>query len=268
MRFISAIFVACIAALLLPNGAVQAAGAFSVDDHTLFLAHYDNGIDADFAKGDKKGAGYAEVDPEGKFGGALKAVSGAAIVDGYPRNFVAPGYRVKGNLNPECGTLEMWIKTTYSEKANPGNPSGYAFYRFMQLKRDEVKDEKTDRYKILFMVTEKDYKPGARVLMIFTGGTKSVNAAAGGFADKWTHYALTWEKGVVTLFINGTRFASMTNDNGMLYLVPDVDNDKFYIGGTVISDLHGADYGSNANSLIDELRISDNVRYTGNSKVE
>jgi hypothetical protein len=239
------------------------AGEFSADENTLFLAHFNKAIDADFAKGDPKAAGEAKLDPHGRYGGALSAKNEAPD----SRVFCPLGFAVKNNLNPQAGTLEMWIKTTYDSSKNPKNSAGYAFYFLFKIKTaGRVTDEK-EFNKLLLSIREVNYAADSRVAMLATGSAPEfLEFYVGNQADIWTHYAITWENGTVALYINGNRVGTtlLRNANEMLYMNADANNDRFYIGGNVLDDFQSANPNTNANSLIDEVRISDIVRYRKN----
>jgi len=73
---------------------------FAPDSQTLLLAHFDGQGAPDFAIGSQEPEGYAELEREGRFGGAL------AIGGGQQAAFAADD----GNFPLGQGTVEMWIR--------------------------------------------------------------------------------------------------------------------------------------------------------------
>ena len=88
-------------------------GPFEPDEHTLLLAHFDEGVDASTAVEDPRAEGRARLQ-EGLFGSAIHATTGwltpettVADIEHYP--FFAPLTYSRGNLAANSGCLEMFV---------------------------------------------------------------------------------------------------------------------------------------------------------------
>lgn len=249
------------------HAAVVHAGEFSVDESTLFLAHFNQGIDADHAKGDKTATGSAEIDPKGLMGGALRAM----WKPNQPR-FCPLGYAVKDNLNRRQGTFEMWVKTVFDAGQNTKNEAGFAFYFYLSIQQEETR-------KLLLYVREHEYQRETRMLHFFpfTAAPDRKDAyalaSAGDVmgADQWAHLAITWDEKAIQLYVNGKKASllkPLLPEDGKLYAQSDPATDKLYLGGLVLVDGKPACNTSCANALIDEVRISDIVRYNSGFGVD
>ncbi|MFP4249479.1 MAG: hypothetical protein ACLFU7_07455 [Armatimonadota bacterium] len=83
-----------IVAVTTAGGAVAEA---PVDEHTTFLARYDEGLAADPGPADAEGEGWTLV--PGRFGQALQIDEGTVL-----------SYPAEGIINPEQGTIELWVR--------------------------------------------------------------------------------------------------------------------------------------------------------------
>ncbi|MGI5816895.1 MAG: LamG-like jellyroll fold domain-containing protein [Armatimonadota bacterium] len=96
-------------------------GPFEVDQHTLLLARYDDGIDADHALDDPRAEGRSRL-AEGLFGNAIHATKGwmtpevsVEQIEIFP--LYVPLTYARGNVNPRSGCLEMFVN--FEEVKNP-----------------------------------------------------------------------------------------------------------------------------------------------------
>jgi hypothetical protein len=98
------------------------------------------------------------------------------------------------------------------------------------------------------------YDSGFTFRLRTTGGTNEDNYVTDPSDDTWTHYALVLNNGVAKLYVDGTLENTYSNDySDGLYHTTD--------------DLRIGRSGSNHdywNGYLDEIRISNNARYTGN----
>lgn len=96
--------------------------------------------------------------------------------------------------------------------------------------------------------------PSAKVFVDFRGGTPDIGASSPLSANTWYHIALVQNSGVCTLYINGQSSNSCTpgiavGGNGIMQI------SGYRLNGVVNRSLNGH---------VDEFRVSDTARYTGN----
>ena len=209
---------------------------FAPDGHTLFLAHFDQGLPADTAAGKKEPlAGRVAITPQGKFGGAY-----AATVD--PASVLS--YSAAGNINPTRGTVEFWYKPNFNLNSPQVPLSIYRLY----VSTDDTKKEasgiginyssKENYYQIWFYAWGEKRDPGCY------GVDKVVDLKKG----EWCHIAACWDEKRMSLFLNGRCLGTKERKGNMPF------GDTFQLGG----DPANAGY---ADGFIDEFRISDEMRY-------
>lgn len=91
--------------VLTSNAAVALEKEFIPDTNTLFLAHFNDGFDADFAKGCPRMEKFGEIrQTDGKFGKALTGFD-------KPQNYVK--IATESNIDFNCGTIEMWVRPNF-----------------------------------------------------------------------------------------------------------------------------------------------------------
>ena len=73
---------------------------------------------------------------------------------------------------------------------------------------------------------------------------------------EWHHVAVTWDDKEAALFLDGAKKGSQALGNGLFGADPSVFKGEFLVGG-----LSNADNSEGPEGLIDELRISNTVRY-------
>jgi tripartite motif-containing protein 71 len=146
-------------------------GPYTVDEHTLLLAHYDGDLDGEQ--------------------GETAIATGTTFVQGKHNQGVlidgsdSLAYPRMGNLDSWQGTIEFWIKPNWD-----GDDTG--FYELFQI-RDDFYD-----YSNHTMWLGKD--PGGN-LGSWGGIYENVSDLSAG---EWYHIAVAWEGPEVTLYINGT----------------------------------------------------------------
>ena len=89
---------------------------FKIDKNTLLLAHYNQGLDADYALGNPGSTGNVQL-TDGKFGRGIYASNGTLKQEnllGSPF-FRMLRYSHVGNFNINQGTIEMWVKPSMNQ---------------------------------------------------------------------------------------------------------------------------------------------------------
>jgi len=234
----------CMLAVALVTTAARAqvpAQPFEVDEHTLLLAHYDRGLDADHAVGSRRADGRADLAP-GLFGQGMYATKGwvrpemtLLEMDRLPR-YVSVTYAGL-NLNPAAGCIEMivWLdKVTnpeYFRRLMTYNEAGHAC--FLALRPT----------------------PEKRTLMGYAE-IEPENAVSLGadlpyeLDEQWHLIGMQWDAQKWELIVDGQIVASREAPPGGL----PPPTTRITIGAHQWS-------GNTTEGIIDELRISDIPRY-------
>ncbi len=258
---------------LLPGGALVAALAlaayaepFAVDDHTLFLAHFDQSLKADFAKGNptpQAGAASITSDHGGKFGEGVICKDGSATDPaGKSIQFQPFSYERKGNLDLAKGTVEFWTRL---DDVGRLPASKLRLRYFFDLPTSE-KDGAGNTVRVTILQTEAE---GGSVVYVFPGTLIESGPDAGKLASdlvpvswkagEWHHVAVTWNDTQLVLFVDGKSSQPLPLRGGLFggsKSALEALAGTFLIGGLLNADTTIAPGG-----VIDELRISDNVRY-------
>jgi hypothetical protein len=204
---------------------------------TLFLSHFDKSADADKGANPKatNNAGF-KITPDGKWGGALDC---AENQNTHPLFY----YQAPGNINPEKGTLEMWIKQDWDCSKDPS-------YRPVFMLYGNLSGQAAG-----FLI----FKHESNLSVLFYGPKNKrsyLNASITDWKrnDKWRHIALTWDKKSKTaqLFIDG---------------IPAAQSNKIFINSEMPQKIYIASIEDplykRADILIDELRIVDTILWKG-----
>jgi len=216
---------------------------FAIDGQTLLLAHFDSGLAADYAAGAPNPSGAAGL-TDGKFGHAADFRRGLALSrDGVRLPFKAPAWSAADNLDPSQGTLEFWFRPAFGD-APPAD--GQRLHYLFDCRRGTAEGV------VLVIIEAAD---GRRTLQFWEKlGDASENGLQVDITDwtpgTWRHLALTWRGVRRTLWLDAEPVAK--HDAGPDGLAVMGEALRF---GSVAWDAHEAD-GS-----VDELRISDVVRY-------
>lgn len=244
-----------IATLAFHVAAAPQQGAFEPDEHTTLLAHFDDQLErADFSRGIADWAGNGSMSTDGYFGKGIDLRMRPltpdfmnTCADITPRTD-GWGFHARGHVDPSQGTFECWVKP-----ADPRLPKLLYSSNFIgaELNRSVQHPEDPARY-VGFGLTFNKYA----IRYIFP--TVAGNCYMGdvnfrdiaGFKqylseENWHHFAMTWSQGELVIYIDGRPLFTMdmTNELGLVLL----DNPTRFIN---MSDC-----------IIDELRISDVVRY-------
>ncbi len=234
LRFMLA---ACVAVLLTHAAALAQSSPPQVDDHTLFLAHFNEGFDADYAAGDPAAeVNGAELVAEGKWGGAVRFGDGQDL-----------SFDTAGNLDMAAGTLMFWFKPDWQS----GAPNSHALLS-MNLDGDPPGyfvlsqgwwESSGGVGRMYFVLDNQSY------MHCSTQAWSNMDAEELG---RWHHVALTWTegaRGVMALYLDGDRVAYNARPNITLRRPAGrliVGSDRAQTGGQRWAD-----------GLLDELVIYD-----------
>lgn len=150
------------------------------DEHTLFLAHFDKGLKADFAKGKPEAQGQGEITlgQEGRFGEAVRLTGRQTL------SFAGPG-----NLDPTRGTLEFW----FCPETDPFQP--FRIFSFRSAPHS---------YLNINLI------PESRLGAAICGGTEEAWVyrrrdchVTDWKQGEWHHLAVTWEPGTFAFYVDG-----------------------------------------------------------------
>lgn len=206
------------------------------DANTLFLCHFDKGLEADVAVGNKVPvSGSAPIVPDGKFGSAYQAsVSQSAVLY----------YSAVKNINPVQGTIEFWYKPNFSLN----NPQ-LEVYTYRLFASSDWEREEGVAFGVNYYSKKNKYQPWFHVwgkkLNPISYGVETIMDLE---KEQWYHIAVCWDEKNMMLFLNGQCLGVKERRGTMSF------GETFQLGGD--NDTHGY-----ADGLIDEFRISDRVRY-------
>jgi len=224
----------------------------AADAHTLLLAHYNTGFDADYAKGNAQALkcanpGGAVLAP-GRFGQALSI----------PRGAFGIAYAVANNIRPAQGTVEFWLKGTFPDPDADDQRKYWLGFFHAGCDQTGLGIWRSQYNHFGFSIGE-GYR-GLTSLVFGNAGPGRVNDGA------WHHVAATWDRDHCALFVDGRRKAFTEKP-----VYPSFDSwcaGALYVGYAPFDDY---EYNASANregylprsaqAAIDELRISDVVRY-------
>jgi len=214
---------------------------FAPDEHTTLLAHYDTGLDADYAVGSRRADGQADL-ADGRFGQGMYATKGWVTpemslleLDRLPR-YISVTYAGM-NLDPRAGCIEMmvWLDKVkspeYFRRLMTYNEAGHAC--FLALRPT----------------------PENRTLMAYaeTAPGEAVSFSADlpyEMDEQWHLIGMQWDAEKWELLVDGEIVASRASPAGGL---PEPTT-RITIGAHQWS-------GNTTEGIIDELRISDIPRY-------
>ncbi|NOZ19562.1 MAG: LamG domain-containing protein [Planctomycetes bacterium] len=218
------------------------ADEFALDNHTLFLAHFNDSVNkADYAMGWDRFAGSGARLTDGYYG---KAVDLRGIL--YNPNFLAEstsrmpyrdtfGVWTRGNVSYEQGTYEFWFKV-----APDGTKHGYGgqslfFTHYFQPVAKQFIGTYLTRHSMSWSWQFLKGEP-------FKGRVRFDPPLD---PDHWHHYAMCWSPGEMVIYIDGRPVGAhdMTGKLGLILAAQ--THNAVAMGGIAL----------------DELRISSIVRY-------
>ena len=207
------------------------------DDHTLLLAHFDETLDADVAKGSPAAeVTGAELVAEGKWGGVVSLGDGQCL-----------SFDAEGNLDMSAGTLMFWLKPDWQiptvrshallSMGLDGDPSGYF------VLSQGWWEGSGGAGRMYFVYDNQAYMHRSSAVLMTIGE----------HLKEWHHLALTWaegEPGHNAVYLDGELMARVVKDCGQVRR----PGTRLFVGsdqGTGMGDER------HANALLDELVIYD-----------
>lgn len=237
---------------------IAALPAFSMetDEHTLFLAKFDAGPVADFSVGAPQPKGVAAF-VEGKRGQALSSPLGLLpFAESVAPITTGVQYPSDGNINLEQGTIELWVRL-YSEIVETTDKSPKLRYLMSSGKYTD------GNHGFAIVLSHFEGKPGEPYVLTFTRGNGpdkarswSVSCNPDWKPGEWHHVAVTYSPQGDALFVDGKLMGRTEATEGM-----DLIGEHFALGASIYHSYLG-------DCAIDEVRISENVRYTGDFEVK
>jgi hypothetical protein len=195
---------------------------FTPDTHTLLLLHLDNNTTGAQGESPTQSTGISYK------GGIFS--QGAYLPTGSNLD-----YNSSGNINPQNGTLEFWIKPRWNGNDNlPHTILQFGGYGGIKIQKDGG-----NYWKSIFNLYGGDGMPemgvGCDISSLF-------------LANQWHHCAFTWSASSLKLYIDGIIRGTQTIPNPL----PSIADLTFQIGGAGTNEILDA--------VVDELRISDYER--------
>lgn len=233
------------------------AAEFAPDAHTLFLAHFNQPSGhADYALGQSLFCGNGAGLVDGYYGRAIdlrpRALYPAftTTCSDYTPRFDGWGFHARGNVDPAQGTFECWFQPQDFKRPKQAWPGGV--FLNADLQRAVPHPDRSKNLYASFSIVLNTL--GINYCLPTVAGGCFLGDVAfrtlPGFAraldpQHWHHFALTWSQGEIVFWLDGRALASfdMTGQLGLLLL----DNPVRYL--------------SMSNCVLDELRISNVVRY-------
>ncbi len=235
--------------------AFAGAAPFEPDPHTLMLAHFDSPTHrADYALGIREFAGNGARLVDGYYGQAIDLRRRGLFPDftnkcsDYTPRYDGWGFHPRGNVDPSQGTFECWFRV--AAKGAPRMPWGANFLH-ASLGRSVKHPSKPyytslsislDYYRLVYVLPTlaKHVFMGQVVFKQVPGFARTLGPS------EWRHFALTWSQGEMAIWLDGRPAATfdMAGQLGLAF----TSNPVRYI--------------NMADCIVDELRISNVVRYT------
>ncbi len=207
------------------------------DAHTLLLAHFDDALNADFAKGDPKAeVTGAELVAEGKWGGAVSLGEGQYLT-----------FDPAGNLDMAAGTLMFWFKPDWQaptvrshallSMGLDGDPPGYF------VLSQGWWEGSGGAGRMYFVYDNQAYMHASSAVLMTLGE----------HLGEWHHLTLTWSEGDPghnAVYLDGELMARTVKDCGTVRR----PRTRLFVG----TDLGAFGAGERpTNALLDELVICD-----------
>ena len=152
-------------------------------------------------------------------------------------------------LDFEEGTIEMWVYVNDLLTAEGKN-------KYIFTHSSPVSNQLYSNRFSLGYLGGNNYDAYAFIISNSAGISKSVTYSANNVDEGWHHFAVTWDKstdgGYIEMFIDG---ASVVKKTGVASNFPETYENGLYVGSCLTSTMQ-------VDTMVDELRISNIVRYT------
>lgn len=247
-----------------------------LDNHTLFRASFDRGLSADYARGSKETAMTASLTEKngGRWGEGLLVKDGLTITrEGMEVLYRPLVYKAKGSFDSQRGTIELWVKVlTFPKDLAKENELGLvSISDWRTLPGPEWALEGCTAYgylaiiysnkvkKITFTEFRKEVKYDLTNIGTVDDDRFQIDADVKKWkTGEWHHIAAAWdaENDRRTLFVDGKKVGEAKFKYPDRLLVPNATD--IVVGGIFKKSL------TPFACVIDEVRISDVVRYTKN----
>jgi hypothetical protein len=226
------------------------AWALEADEHTLFLCRFDGDAVADFSVGSPHPEGVVGL-TEGKRGQGLTVPLGLLpFADSVAPITTGVQYASAGNINLQQGTIEMWVRLL-SPILETTDKSPKLRYLLSSGKYTGA------LHGCALVLSHFDGKPGEPYSLLFSRQNGSEKEKTWGVScqpnwrpGEWHHVAVTYSAQEDTLFVDGKRVATTKTGAAM-----DLIGENFALGASIY-------HSYLSDCALDEVRISDSVRYT------
>jgi len=250
--------VICFASIALMLMGSAFSGEFTPDDKTLFLCHFNDKIDADYAKGTAghlTGNAGITQGSGGKYGeGLICRKSMVATASGIDAPYSQIDFPMAGNINLKEGTLEFWTKMDFPRKLSKGQNNLYYFVDIPSNLKDKAGNNK--RIAIVLVESKGDSPETVKVFHYFMRPNEAITSIVAWQPNEWHHVAITWNETETSLFLDGKKIGSMPLNGGLLDGEQAACRESFWIGG-----LWNDSNDKGPEGVVDEFRISSVVRY-------
>ena len=236
---------------------------FTADGNTLFLVHFNKGLDADFAKGKKKHVkGSAELTRNngGKYREGLVCRQGVLAPSGRATKKVKEevpfrplAFPTDGNIDLKKGTLEFWFQM------GSGQDTNISYYSLVDIpsKSTYLPEIKGSKGLVLIVTGSQEIKQS---LYYFLPDQTLIHVSIKWLPGEWHHVAVIWDEKEAIFFLDGEKRGTLPMTSGGLFGGEAANlTGEFYIGGVPMGLDHYCPEG-----VIDEFRISNTKRYVDN----
>jgi len=241
-KSISLIAILCIIAPAIY--ADTAKSTFSDDTQTLFLAHFDNSLDANSASGSQRASGQAGL-TTGQFAQSVSLQNGLCeSPEGLKLPFMPLRYETSGNIDPRQGTLEFWVSPSFSPAQTGSFGTNYYLLDcwnnqgFRLILQDDLKGGRTLQW----------FEKASSAMPQWTLTAPLQNWTA----NSWHHVAVVWAGNYRALYIDGILAAKKNSPYATLPI-----ESTLTVGASIYNTWP-------AQAKLDELRISSIARYGEN----
>ena len=242
--FLSALPAFALGTSVLGADGQNAAVEFALDEHTLLLAHFDETArEADYAMGWKEFGGSGAGLTQGYFGKAIDlrglqfSPEFVSTCSNRSPRFVWWGVWPRGNISFRQGTYEFWFKVSPDDLKQNRLGQSLFFTHYYQVHRLSIAGTLLTPRRMM-------WKWHALSGDVLSGDVRFDPPLD---PDHWHHYAMCWSPGEFVIYLDGRPVGAhdLSGKHGLL----------------LTAQTH-RDLAMNGIAM-DELRISDTVRYSG-----